>query len=62
MDIFLSLICARDKIEEIIDSRTSDAIALAIRFNAPIFTYESVLENRSIKTRFEKKQIRFIKN
>ena len=45
---FSSLICARDKIEEIIDSRTSDAIALAIRFNAPIFTYESVLEKAGI--------------
>ena len=45
---FSSLICARDKIEEIIDSRTSDAIALAIRFNSPIFTYESVLETAGI--------------
>jgi hypothetical protein len=45
---FSSLICARDKIEEIIDSRTSDAIALAIRFNSPIFTYESVLEKAGI--------------
>ena len=26
-----------------IDSRTSDAIALAVRFNCPIFTYETVL-------------------
>ena len=41
---FSSLICVRDKIEEIIDSRTSDAIALAIRFNSPIFTYENVLD------------------
>ena len=45
---FSSLICVRDKIEEIIDSRTSDAIALAIRFNSPIFTYESVLEKAGI--------------
>ena len=37
-----------DKIEEIIDSRTSDAIALAIRFKSPIFTYESVLEKAGI--------------
>ena len=28
-------------IEEIIDARTSDAIALALRFNAPIFTYKT---------------------
>ena len=27
-----------------IDSRTSDAIAIAVRFNAPIYTYKSVLE------------------
>jgi uncharacterized protein len=45
---FSSLICVRDKIEEIIDSRTSDAIALAIRFNAPIFTYEDVLNKAGI--------------
>ena len=42
------MICVRDKIEEIIDSRTSDAIALAIRFNSPIFTYENVLEKAGI--------------
>ena len=45
---FSSLICVRDKIEEIIDSRTSDAIALAIRFNSPIFTYENVLDKAGI--------------
>ena len=46
---FSSLICVRDKIEEIIDSSTSDAIALAIRFDSPIFTYESVLEKAGIE-------------
>jgi Uncharacterized conserved protein len=35
---YSSIICDRDGIEEIIDSRTSDAIALATRFDAPIFT------------------------
>ena len=45
---FSRLICVRDKIEEIIDSRTSDAIALAIRFNSPIFTYENVLDKAGI--------------
>ena len=45
---FSSLICVRDKIEEIIDSRTSDAIALAIRFDSPIFTYENVLDKAGI--------------
>ena len=42
------MICERDKIEEIIDARTSDAIALALRFNAPIFTYKNILEKAGI--------------
>lgn len=41
---YSSLICERDKIEEIIDARTSDAIALALRYNAPIFAYDSILK------------------
>ena len=41
---FSSLICERDKIEEIIDARTSDAIALAIRYNAQIYAYDSILK------------------
>ena len=41
---YASIICERDKIEEIIDSRTSDAIALALRYNAPIYTYDSILK------------------
>ena len=45
---YSSLICERDKIEEIIDSRTSDAISLALRFKAPIFTHESVMEKAGI--------------
>jgi bifunctional DNase/RNase len=45
---YSSIICERDKIEEIIDARTSDAIALAIRFNAPIFTYKNILDKAGI--------------
>ncbi len=45
---YSSLICERDKIEEIIDTRTSDAVALAIRFNAPIFTYANILDKAGI--------------
>ena len=41
---YSSLICERDKIEEIIDARTSDAIAMALRFNTPIFVYDSILK------------------
>ena len=46
---YSSLICERDKIEEIIDARTSDAIALAVRFKAPVFTYENILEEAGIQ-------------
>ncbi|HSY77061.1 MAG TPA: bifunctional nuclease domain-containing protein, partial [Bacteroidia bacterium] len=42
------LICARDNNEVEIDARTSDAIALAVRFNCPIFTYEFILNSAGI--------------
>jgi bifunctional DNase/RNase len=45
---YSNLICERDQIEEIIDSRTSDAISLALRFHAPIFAHENVLEKAAV--------------
>lgn len=45
---YSSIISERDGIEEIIDARTSDAIALALRFNAPIFTYKGILDKAGI--------------
>ena len=39
-----------DKIEEIIDARTSDAIALALRFEAPIYAYDSILKKAGFTT------------
>jgi len=45
---YSSIICERDQIEEIVDARTSDAIALALRFKAPIFTYKNILEKAGI--------------
>lgn len=45
---YSTLICERDQIEEIIDSRTSDAISLALRFHAPIFAHENVLEKAAV--------------
>jgi bifunctional DNase/RNase len=47
--IFYSkLVCSsqHDTIE--IDSRTSDALALAVRFGCPIYTYENILESAGI--------------
>lgn len=45
---YSSIICERDGAEEIIDARTSDAISLALRFSAPIFTYKNILEKAGI--------------
>ncbi|MHB1922879.1 MAG: bifunctional nuclease family protein [Chitinophagaceae bacterium] len=45
---YAKLICINhvDTIE--IDSRTSDALALAVRFGCPIYTYENILESAGI--------------
>jgi bifunctional DNase/RNase len=45
---YSSLVCERDGVEEVIDARTSDAIALAIRFYAPIYTYKDIMERAGI--------------
>ena len=50
---FSSLICDKDVVEEIIDTRTSDAIAIAIRFLAPIYTYENILDKAGIYLKVE---------
>ncbi len=52
---YSSIICERDKVEEIIDARTSDAIALALRFDAPIFTYKTILDKAGIFLKFSSK-------
>jgi hypothetical protein len=47
--IFYSkLLCSNDNDTVEIDSRTSDALALAVRFGCPIYTYENILENAGI--------------
>lgn len=48
---FSSIICEREGVEEIIDARTSDAISLALRFDAPIFTYKNILDKAGIYLR-----------
>lgn len=50
---FSSLICERDGKEEVIDTRTSDAIAIAVRFSAPIYTYENILDKAGIYLKIE---------
>jgi uncharacterized protein len=47
--IFYSrLICTNADREIEIDARTSDAIALAVRFSSPIFTYENIMSSAGI--------------
>jgi uncharacterized protein len=47
--IFYSkLVCSSDHDTVEIDSRTSDALALAVRFGCPVYTYEHILESAGI--------------
>jgi bifunctional DNase/RNase len=47
--IFYSkLVCSTDNDTVEIDSRTSDALALAVRFGCPVYTYEHILESAGI--------------
>src|SRR5688572_27119986 len=45
---FSKLICSDGKSEKEIDARTSDAIAMAVRFNCPIYTYEWILSQAGV--------------
>ena len=47
--IFYSkLVCSSDNDTIEIDSRTSDALALAVRFGCPVYTYEHILDSAGI--------------
>lgn len=47
--IFYSkLVCSTDSDTVEIDSRTSDAVALAVRFGCPIYTYDNILDSAGI--------------
>lgn len=45
---FSKLICNHNGKEFEIDSRTSDAIAIAVRFECPIYTYENIISSAGI--------------
>ena len=45
---YAKLICEKDGEITEIDTRTSDAVAIAVRFKCPIYTYEFILENAGI--------------
>lgn len=49
--IFYSkLICTNGDTSVEIDARTSDAIAMAVRFNCPIYTFEDILSQAGVTT------------
>ncbi len=50
---FSNMVCEKDGKTVTIDSRTSDAIAMALRFNAPVFTYESILNDVGFESDFK---------
>ena len=55
--IFYSeLVCKKGEEVLHLDSRTSDAVALALRFNCPIFTYEEIIEKAGIVIDFDKQE------
>lgn len=45
---YAKLVCQQDGTTVEIDSRTSDAIAMAVRFGCPIYTYEFILDAAGI--------------
>lgn len=51
---YAQLICDDGKQTIEIDSRTSDAVALAIRFKCPIYTYENIMSSAGIVVQDEK--------
>lgn len=45
---FAKIVCENDNKTVEIDARPSDAIAIGLRFNAPIFTYEKIMTDAGI--------------
>ena len=51
---FANILCDNGGQRIILDARTSDAIALALRFSCPIFTTDEIVEKAGIVLDFEK--------
>jgi len=50
---FARLVCSGGEVEETIDARTSDAVALSVRFGCPIYCVEKVLKIAGIPSEGE---------
>ena len=55
---FSKLVCSSSNDTVEIDSRTSDALALAVRFGCPIFTYDTILDQAGILMEDDEKKTR----
>jgi hypothetical protein len=53
---YAQLICNQNGDIAIIDSRTSDAIAMAVRFNCPIYTFTAILDQAGVELELEGEQ------
>jgi bifunctional DNase/RNase len=52
-----ALVCEHEGSISEIDARTSDAIALAIRYRCPVYTYENILDEAGIVIKNEEEQV-----
>jgi uncharacterized protein len=50
---YAQLVCEQAGDVAIIDSRTSDAIAMAVRFNCPIYTFETIMDQAGVELELE---------
>lgn len=46
---YAKLVCELDGVKKEIDARTSDAIAVALRFKSPVYTFENILNSAGIQ-------------
>lgn len=53
---YAQLICDQNGDISVIDSRTSDAIAMAVRFNCPIYTYDFILDQAGVEMDSDKNE------
>ena len=59
---FARIVCESDNGPVEIDARPSDAIAIGLRFDAPIFTYEKILDEAGIVLTEEEEEIKEFKS
>lgn len=53
---YSNLVLQKDDEQVVLDSRTSDAIALALRFECPIYTTEEIMDKAGILLSFEEEK------